>query len=123
MLSTKNLAGAGVWFSKTVENVLHVGEGIENTLSILQSLKTLDGVASVTAGLMGKLVIPPHITEMHIWRDGGNAGTKGARELRARYEGEIDIIIHAPPKGTDWNDTISENKGELIREIMREECL
>ncbi len=116
MLSTKNLAGAGVWFSKTVENVLHVGEGIENTLSILQSLKTLDGVASVTAGLMGKLVIPPHITEMHIWKDSGNAGTKGARELRSRYETEIDIIIHAPPDGMDWNDILRNDNANMIQD-------
>jgi hypothetical protein len=115
MLSAKNISGCGVWFSKKNNNVLHVGEGIENTLSILQSLRTLNGVASVTSGLMGKLIIPPHITELHIWRDSGDAGREGARKLQKRYENDIDIVIHATGSDKDWNDILLEYGESAVR--------
>jgi hypothetical protein len=111
--------GMGVWFNKTINSgVLHVGEGIENTLSILQSLKTLDGVASVTAGLMGKLVIQSHITEMHIWADNGDAGQANAFKLKERYDTQADVIIHTPKQGMDWNDIlINEGEGAIQEEF------
>jgi hypothetical protein len=112
MLVIKTVSGSGVWFSKNVNNkILHVGEGIENTLSVLQSLRAINGVASVTAGLMGKLIIPNHVEKIHIWKDSGDAGDAGADELSRRYEGDMDIIIHSPPQDMDWNDVLI-NSGE-----------
>lgn len=112
MLSVKPLSGSGVWFTKAPSPVLHVAEGIENTLSVLQALKTLSGVASVTAGLMGKLIIPSHITEVHVWNDSGKEGVNGAMELQERYDDQADVILHTPKRGRgDWNDILV-NEGE-----------
>jgi hypothetical protein len=116
MFALKPLTGSGVWFIKKPLPLLHVGEGIENTLSVLQSLKTRNGVASVTSGFMGKLVIPEYITELHIWSDSGVAGIKGAMDLKERYENTVDVIIHTPPDRKDWNDILLlENGDNAIR--------
>jgi len=114
-LSAGGLSGCGVWFNKTVNDVLHVGEGVENTLSVLQSLRTRQGVASVTAGQMAKLAIPSHVAEMHIWEDNGEVGQKGALSLKARYDAVMDVVIHTPQKG-DWNDVLLADGESAIRE-------
>jgi hypothetical protein len=117
MLSVKPLSGSGVWFTKAPSPVLHVSEGIENTLSVLQSLKTLNGVASVTAGLMGRLVIPSHVTEIHIWSDSGKEGINGAMELQERYDDQADVILHTPKRGRgDWNDILIKEGKMAIQE-------
>ena len=123
MLALKPLSGSGVWFNKNVNShVLHIGEGVENTLSILKALKTLDGVASVIAGLIPTLEIPSHITELHVWADNDNAGLEAAYKLSDRLEKQCDVIIHVPrpdlePKkgNDDWNDILIKEGADFIK--------
>jgi len=116
-ISPDGLIGAGVWLSKTKTRVLHVAEGLENLLSICYALNTRAGCACGTRSLLAGLVIPPHVLELHIWADSDAEGIKDAEKLRSRYERTIDIVLHVPPMGKDWNDVLNNDKSAILKEF------
>lgn len=89
--------------------VLGVAEGIETALSV--HLGTGEPVwATVSAGGLQNVVIPPHIRSVRVWADndqsgrGQDAAAKLARRLLA--EGREVKILLPPTVDTDWNDTL-----------------
>ncbi len=119
------LAGAAVRLGPATP-VLHVAEGLETALSVLQ--ETREPVWSCVSGpLLAAFVPPPGTQRLHIWadkdaacnaQDGLPAGEHYARQLAARMAHEdiaTEIILprYTIPegrKGLDWNDVLA-NKG------------
>ena len=117
------VSGMGVWLSDKKAKTLHVVEGLENALSIAVSLKTLSVVSTVTAPLMGSLVIPDHVENVTIWVDGDTAGTEAGKKLEKRYSGTKNIKIISPEHGKDWNDVLLSLGSDAIVEQLKENIL
>jgi Toprim domain len=102
------------------EGELIVGEGIENTLSVMQGLSLgreteAPGWAALSASGIQSLILPPEARRVLIAADhdrpknrnqltGQRAAQAAARRLTAERRG---VRIMLPPSpGTDWNDVL-----------------
>lgn len=122
MPAGRPLAGAAVRLAPAAP-VLHVAEGLETALSVLQ--ETREPVWSCISGpLLAAFVPPPGTQRLHIWadkdaarnrQDGLPAGEHYAHQLAARMVHEdiaTEIILprYTIPegrKGLDWNDVLA----------------
>jgi len=89
---------------------LGVAEGIETALSVTTRLK-IPCWSLIDAGKMERWVIPPDVTELHIFGDndtnyvGQAAAYVLARRARALKGGPSLVTVHIPnTAGTDWAD-------------------
>jgi putative DNA primase/helicase len=93
---------------------LVVGEGIESTLSYMQ-MHGLPGWATLSAGGIARLVLPPEAKRVVIAGDNDRNGAslKGALAAARRWGGEMRRVrIDLPPDvGTDWNNVLTGRSG------------
>jgi hypothetical protein len=82
-------------------------------------------VTTGTGAFLANLIIPPHVTEMHIWADNDKSGLESAGKLANRYQ-NIDVIIHVPRRdleprkgNPDWNDLLIKDDGDSIRDNFK----
>jgi hypothetical protein len=105
------------------ENVglgLGIGEGLENSLSVMGNLGFRPLWATLSTSIMAKFPVLSGIEFLTIWADadlrkknGHIPGIEAARECGARYAAAgVEGEILPPPylyadKGTDWNDIVN----------------
>jgi hypothetical protein len=111
-------AGGAVHFGEPrPDRWLAVGEGVETTLTVMQS-GDLPGWAALSATGIENLILPPQAKKILIAADNDENGTGGRAANHAarrwRREGR-DVKIIMPPKvGFDWNDILLE-KDRAVR--------
>lgn len=83
-----------------------VGEGLETTMSVMQSLG-LPGWAAINAGNMANIDLPACVCAVLIAADGDEAGRHWANRAGMRWQraGLHVRIMHAP-NGLDFNDVL-----------------
>jgi putative DNA primase/helicase len=105
------VGGGAVRLAPIVPNEwLIVGEGIETTLSAMQA-SHLPGWAALSAGGLGKLVLPPVATHVIIAADNDEhgRGQRAAREAAERFMSEgRQVRVATPPGAGDFNDVLTE---------------
>jgi hypothetical protein len=113
-----NSFGSSIKFHSPKDGVLAVAEGVETALSVF--VATGHPVwATVSAGMMGNLEVPPNVRILLIYadKDKSNAGQIAAEKLKTRLEERgIKVLIFYPPtelaegqKSVDWNDELIAN--------------
>lgn len=83
--------------------VLHVAEGIESGMGVLQ--RGYHPVwAATTAGALGALPVVDGVEQLVVWLDYDNAGMAGAQKVVDRWQDADRIVdVHFPPRpGVDW---------------------
>lgn len=126
MMTIESLSGSGYWHEEELSATspeLHVAEGIENGLSIIESLGSKSLVCGITAGLMAKLDIPAIVRVIHIWADNGKVGINGAVDFILKNCTEENahrkVYLHIPDHGLDWNDILIKKGREFIIDIYQ----
>ena len=111
--------GGIVWLGNPNKTTtIGLAEGLENALSIRQSISNLTVGATLSATLMPQVVLPTNIKNVYIFSDNDYAGLKASEELKNKLESQgIRVSVYIPPEtGQDFNDILRE-KGE--EEILR----
>jgi hypothetical protein len=103
-------AGGAVQLAQPEPNQwLCVAEGIETALSIMQAC-CLPGWASLCAGGLTSLVLPPSVRKVVICadNDASGVGQRAAGRAAQRWmrEGRLVKIATPPKPDTDWNDVL-----------------
>jgi putative DNA primase/helicase len=92
------------------EETLAIGEGIETSISVLQSTNIPVWATLSTSG-MRSVILPPQVRKVIICPDGDAAGEKAAREVAIRFKREgRSVHIARPPNGADFNDLLNSGK-------------
>ena len=87
-------------------DTLAIAEGIETSLSIMQSTGLPVWAALSTSGIRG-LILPPRVREVILCPDGDGPGEAAAREAALRWKREgRSVRIARPPRGCDFNDLL-----------------
>lgn len=126
----------GVWFDhKGDMRSLLVGEGVETTLSAVQTT-FINGVAALSATNMPLIVVPDETENLFVLVDSdpaqkGMAGQHAAYELAKKFDGSRenrtaylvtpdDTCFTAKPVKLDFNDLLkADPQGDTIRERVR----
>ncbi|MCY4502467.1 MAG: toprim domain-containing protein [Alphaproteobacteria bacterium] len=100
--------GAGVRFRNNLlpDCDIVIGEGIETVLSILQALLESAGIATLSATLMPRILVPPTNGRILIAADRDPAGYAAALKLKSRLEAEKRTAELILPKDADFNDDL-----------------
>lgn len=100
--------GAGVRFRNNLlpDCDIVISEGIETVLSILQALPQCAGIATLSATLMPRILVPPTNGRILIATDRDPAGYNAALKLKSRLESEERTAALILPKEADFNDDI-----------------
>ena len=81
-----------------------VSEGIETGLSFMQATG-IPTWATLSAGGIKKLLLPPDAREVLIAADADEVGLKAAEAAAARWHAEgREVRMVKPPEGVDFND-------------------
>ena len=95
---------------------LALGEGLETSMSVQQSIALPVWACLSTAGLKG-VVIPEPVKEIIIFADGDEPGQMAAEAAASRFIGEGRTArIASPPANQDFNDVL--NRGLEPREAI-----
>ena len=100
--------GAGVRFRNNLlpDCDVVIGEGIETVLSILQALPQSAGIATLSATLMPRILVPRTSGRILIATDRDPAGYAAALKLKTRLEAEERTAELILPKNADFNDDL-----------------
>lgn len=100
--------GAGVRFRNHLlpDCDVVIGEGIETVLSILQAMPQSAGIATLSATLVPRILVPPTNGRILIAADRDPAGYNGALKLKDRLEAEQRATELILPKDADFNDDL-----------------
>jgi putative DNA primase/helicase len=93
------------------ERPLIIGEGIENTMSLMQ-LRGLPGWSGLSAAGIRVLVLPRTVQRVLIGvdNDRNGVGQAAARDAAWRWQEEgRDVRVALPPLGCDFNDVLAGN--------------
>lgn len=109
--------GAVVFGDLKQGGALLEGEGIETTLSVCQAMG-LPGIATLSAGTLGKAALPPDCPVI-ILADRGSEQAARAGAHRRHAEGRT-VRIAIPPAngGKDFNDTLQALGTEAVKEAI-----
>jgi hypothetical protein len=102
---------------------LALAEGIETAMAVMESTGT-PAWATVSAGGMESVELPPEGMEIEIWADNDEnaAGQKAATELAARLkaEGRTVYMLVPPNIGQDWLDVLVAEGPARLRAALAE---
>jgi putative DNA primase/helicase len=99
---------------------LVLAEGIETTLSVMQSCE-LPGWAALSANGLRSLILPLEAAKVLICADNDGTGQRAAREAAERFlrEGRRVRVAMPPIPGTDFNDVLNLAAGGLAKNEVR----
>lgn len=112
--------GCAIRLFNATGDVLHIAEGIENSLAAQAMTSYGDVWACISAHHLEVVQIPKHYKAVEIWADSdvSGAGEAAAGILKRRlYREGMRAVIHMPPEGRDWLD-IYAGKGEWADEVL-----
>jgi putative DNA primase/helicase len=92
---------------------LGLAEGVEDALAASQ-LSQLPCWASLGAGRMHRVAVPPKVRELHIFADDDGAG-RAAAECTADLHRHLGrrVVLRLPPPGfKDWGEVVQQRSGE-----------
>ncbi len=105
-------------------SIVHVCEGFENIVSVMQSIEALEGVFVFTANAGNLKKFKPSsfdAKKVFVWSDNDSKGLDGAIGIKSRFD---NTIILTPPKelndkgkNIDWNDMIKQGRESEIYDI------
>lgn len=100
--------GAGVRFRNHLlpDCDIVIGEGIETVLSILEALPQSAGIATLSATLVPRILVPPTNGRILIATDRDPAGYNAALRLKKRLQDEERTAELILPKDADFNDDL-----------------
>ncbi len=100
--------GAGVRFGNHLlpDCDIVIGEGIETVLSVLQAMPQSAGIATLSATLMPRILVPGTSGRILIAADRDPAGYNAALKLKSRLEAEKRAAELILPRNADFNDDI-----------------
>jgi hypothetical protein len=101
------LASNGVLLGLPGERIV-VGEGVETTLSAMRILQCDSGLATLSAGNMPHISLPPNVRSVEIAADHDDAGRRNALALWQRLQQQglaVQIAVPTCPGG-DFNDVL-----------------
>ena len=120
------IGGHAVRFGDPAEAML-AGEGIESVLSLKLALPDMPMAASLSAGNLGRLILPAMLRRLYVAADRDRAGRECAANLveRARDLGVEAVMLM--PRLNDFNDDlrqmgIDEVRGRLRRQLVAEDA-
>ena len=121
-----SIGGHAVRFSDPDE-VMLAGEGIETVLSLKLALPDMAMVAALSAGNLGRLVLPAKMRRLYVAADRDRAGRNGVAILveRARDLGVEAVMLM--PRLNDFNDDLRQFgidglRGRLRRQLVAEDA-
>ena len=113
----------GVWFGDRGARRVAICEGVEDALAALRSLSSAEKrrlavVASVSAGRLAAVAMPPSVRELVVIQDRDMAGERGWEAVQERYRDSEVAISRILPQGKDVNEDLLERGPEALRETL-----
>lgn len=126
VLPTKKMAGVcygGAVRLTAAGAVLAIAEGIENGLSVLQSIPNLPVWAALSLDNMSRIELPANTKTVILLADSDtkdlNMGKRQMMKAARHYrDSGAQVRIAWPPAGTDFNDLLGSDLGESNNEFI-----